>query len=206
MPAAIAPPAADQDRVAARHDDVFAHLNAQQREAVSHGIGSGPRGSAPLLVIAGAGTGKTLTLASRAAALVLAGADPQRLLLLTFSRRAAQEMQRRVARALQQALGWPSTQRAPTLPWAGTFHAIGARLLRDYAGRIGLAEAFTIVDRSDAEDLMNLVRQESGLAKTHKRFPQKATCLAIYSRVRQQPPAAARRAAAGLPLVRRVAR
>ena len=183
MPAATTPLAADHDRVAARRDEVFAHLNAQQREAVVHGFGSSPRGGAPLLVIAGAGTGKTLTLASRAAALVLAGADPQRLLLLTFSRRAAQEMQRRVSRALQQALGWPSTQRAPALPWAGTFHSVGARLLRDYAGRIGLAEAFTIVDRSDAEDLMNLVRQESGLAKTHKRFPQKTTCLAIYSRV-----------------------
>ena len=175
--------AADSTRAVARRDEAFAHLNAQQREAVGHGLEGGHSCGAPLLVIAGAGTGKTLTLASRAAALVLAGADPQRLLLLTFSRRAAQEMERRVARVLQQALGWPSTQRAPTLPWGGTFHAIGARLLREYARRIGLAEAFTIVDRSDAEDLMNLVRQESGLAKTHNRFPQKATCLAIYSRV-----------------------
>ena len=171
----------------AQRDRAFAHLNPQQREAVEHGLAPGAAPAAPLLVIAGAGSGKTLTLASRAAALVLAGADPQRLLLLTFSRRAAQEMQRRVGRALHQALGWrrPATtqQRAPEIAWAGTFHSIGARLLRDYAQHIGLAECFTVIDRSDAEDLLNLARQELGLAKTHKRFPQKATCLAIYSRV-----------------------
>jgi DNA helicase-2/ATP-dependent DNA helicase PcrA len=164
-------------------EKAFAHLNAQQREAVEHGLAHGATPSAPLLVIAGAGSGKTLTLASRAAALVLAGADPQRLLLLTFSRRAAQEMQRRVGRALHQALGWRAAQRPPDLAWAGTFHSVGARLLRDYARHIGLAEGFTVVDRGDAEDLLNLTRQELGLAKTHKRFPQKATCLAIYSRV-----------------------
>ncbi len=167
----------------APHAKVFAHLNPQQRQAVEHGIESGAAPGAPLLVIAGAGSGKTLTLASRAAALVLAGADPQRLLLLTFSRRAAQEMQRRVGRALHQALDWRSTQRAPELAWAGTFHGVGARLLRDYARQIGLAESFSVVDRGDAEDMLNLARQELGLAKTHKRFPQKATCLAIYSRV-----------------------
>ncbi len=167
----------------ALRDKAFAHLNAQQREAVEHGLAQGAAPAAPLLVIAGAGSGKTLTLASRAAALVLAGADPQRLLLLTFSRRAAQEMQRRVGRALHQALGWRATQRAPEFAWAGTFHGVGARLLRDYARQIGLAQSFTVIDRGDAEDLLNLARQELGLAKTHKRFPQKATCLAIYSRV-----------------------
>ncbi len=167
----------------AHRDQAFAQLNPQQREAVEHGLVPGAAPAAPLLVIAGAGSGKTLTLASRAAALVLDGADPQRLLLLTFSRRAAQEMQRRVGRALHQALGWRSTQRAPEFAWAGTFHSVGARLLRDYARHIGLAECFTVIDRSDAEDLLNLARQELGLAKTHKRFPQKATCLAIYSRV-----------------------
>ncbi len=171
------------ESAAAHRDKAFAHLNPQQREAVEHGLALGAAPAAPLLVIAGAGSGKTLTLASRAAALVLAGADPQRLLLLTFSRRAAQEMQRRVGRALHQALGWRATQRAPELAWAGTFHSVGARLLRDCARHIGLAECFTVIDRSDAEDLLNLARQELGLAKTHKRFPQKATCLAIYSRV-----------------------
>ena len=118
--------------------DPFASLNPQQRAAVEHGIGDdAPR---PLLVIAGAGSGKTMTLASRVARLVLAGADPQRILLLTFSRRAAHEMERRVGRVLHRALGLPSTQRAPALPWAGTFHSVGARLLREYAARIGLSD------------------------------------------------------------------
>jgi DNA helicase-2/ATP-dependent DNA helicase PcrA len=153
----------------------FASLNDAQREAVQHGGG-------PLLVIAGAGSGKTLTLASRVARLVLDGADPQRLLLLTFSRRAAQEMERRAGRTLHRAMGMKSTQRPPALPWAGTFHAVGARLLREYAGRIGLPDTFTIHDRADAEDLMGLVRQELGLAATKNRFPLKGTCLSIYSR------------------------
>ena len=161
--------------------DPFATLNAEQRAAVEHGLGAVP--AAPLLVIAGAGTGKTMTLASRVARLVLEGADPQRILLLTFSRRAAQQMERRCARMLHAALGFGSTQRAPGLPWAGTFHSIGARLLRDFAGAIGLAPQFTIHDRGDAEDLMGLVRQELGLAATTRRFPMKGTCLAIYSRV-----------------------
>ncbi len=165
--------------------DVFAALNPQQRDAVEHGLDGGAPTAipGPLLVIAGAGSGKTLTLASRVARLVLAGADPQRILLLTFSRRAAQEMQRRVGRLLHQALGFASTQRAPRLHWAGTFHAIGARLLREYAAQIGLAENFTIQDRGDSEDLMGLVRHDLDLAGTKNRFPLKATCLAIYSRV-----------------------
>jgi DNA helicase-2/ATP-dependent DNA helicase PcrA len=165
----------------AARPDPFAALNDAQRAAVEHGADDA-RPQA-LLVIAGAGSGKTLTLASRVARLVLSGADPQRLLLLTFSRRAAQEMERRAGRLLQQALGMTATQRPPALPWAGTFHGIGARLLRGHAQRIGLDENFTIHDRGDAEDLMGWVRQERGLAATKKRFPLKGTCLAIYSRV-----------------------
>ena len=69
------------------------------------------------------------------------------------------------------------------LPWAGTFHAIGARLLRDCAPRIGLSESFTILDRGDAEDLMGMVRHELGQSSAKSRFPLKGTCLAIYSRV-----------------------
>lgn len=159
-------------------------LNAEQRSAVEHGLVAGePSGIAgPLLIIAGAGSGKTMTLAARVARLVLAGADPQRILMLTFSRRAAQEMQRRVGRMLHQALGFASTQRAPELRWAGTFHGIGAKLLREYAPQIGLAENFTIQDRGDSEDLLGLLRHELALASTRNRFPQKATCLAIYSR------------------------
>ena len=163
--------------------DPFAALNAQQREAVEHGLGEASAAAGPLLVIAGAGTGKTMTLASRVARLVLAGADPQRILLLTFSRRAAQEMERRCGRVLHAALGLRATQQAPGLPWAGTFHSIGARLLREYAGAIGLSEQFTIHDRGDAEDAMGQARQALGFAATAKRFPMKGTCLAIYSRV-----------------------
>ncbi len=160
--------------------DPFATLNAEQRASVEHGVGDVT--APPLLVIAGAGTGKTMTLASRVARLVLAGADPNRILLLTFSRRAAQEMERRAGRVLHAALGFGSTQRAPSLPWAGTFHGVGARLLREYAGAIGLPPQFTIHDRADAEDLIGLVRQELGLAATTKRFPMKGTCLGLYSR------------------------
>ena len=161
--------------------DVFASLNDAQRAAVEHGVGDGD--ARALLVIAGAGSGKTLTLASRAARLVLAGADPQRLLLLTFSRRAAQEMTRRAGQLLHQALGLASTTPPPVLHWAGTFHAIGARLLREHAASVGLPPAFTVLDRGDAEDQIGLVRQALGHAATTKqRFPQKGTCLAIYSR------------------------
>ena len=165
----------------ASRPDPFATLNDEQRAAVEHGLPGQPGG--PLLVIAGAGTGKTMTLAARVARLVLAGADPNRILMLTFSRRAAQEMARRVGRLLHTALGFGATQRAPELPWSGTFHAIGARLLREHADAIGLAPQFTILDRGDAEDLMGWARQEQGLASAHQRFPLKGTCLALYSRV-----------------------
>jgi DNA helicase-2/ATP-dependent DNA helicase PcrA len=160
--------------------DPFAALNAEQRSAVEHGRGQAAPG--PLLVVAGAGTGKTMTLAARVARLVLDGADPQRVLLLTFSRRAAQEMEHRVGRLLHAALGLGATAATPRLPWSGTFHAVGARLLREHAGAIGLPEQFTIADRADAEDLLAIVREQLGLAAKGKRFPLKGTCLSIYSR------------------------
>ena len=171
-------------RPAAAGRDPLAALNEEQRAAVEHG-------DEPLLVIAGAGAGKTTTLATRVARLVAAGADPNRLLLLTFSRRAAQEMQQRVAAQLQAVLGLPPDSKAPLLPWAGTFHAVGARLLREQAPRLGLDENFSILDRGDAEDLMGLVRDAQGLSAREKRFPLKGTCLAIYSRtVNSQAPLA----------------
>lgn len=148
---------------------------------MEHGSGSGCY--PPLLIIAGAGSGKTATLAARVARLVLDGADPQRILLLTFSRRAAQEMQRRVAGMLTQALRLPGGQAAPALPWSGTFHSIGARLLREYAPQLGLSEQFTVHDRGDSEDLLQLERQNLELGQQTQRFPGKATCLSIYSRV-----------------------
>ncbi|HEX8012686.1 MAG TPA: ATP-dependent helicase [Casimicrobiaceae bacterium] len=163
--------------------DPFDILNAEQRRAVEHG-GDGPESDArALLIIAGAGSGKTNTLAYRVAHLVRSGADPQRILLLTFSRRAAAELERRAGEILQRVLGLQGTSPLATLRWSGTFHAVGARLLREYAPRIGLADSFTIHDRGDSEDLLAIVRHELGLSTTKSRFPRPATCLAIYSRV-----------------------
>ncbi|RZI66563.1 MAG: ATP-dependent helicase, partial [Variovorax sp.] len=168
---------AQAERLAA----ALATLNDAQRAAVEHGVGAAVGDARPLLVIAGAGSGKTSTLAHRVAHLVALGVDPQRILLLTFSRRAAQEMSRRAGQVAARVLGLRS-EVAPSLPWAGTFHGIGARLLREYAAQIGLDENFTIHDRGDAEDLMGLVRHDLGFSSTAKRFPQKGTCLSIYSR------------------------
>jgi ATP-dependent DNA helicase UvrD/PcrA len=127
--------------------DYLADLNEQQRHAVKHGVKDGSALNArPLLVIAGAGTGKTKTLAHRVAHLVVNGIDPQRILLLTFTRRAALDMTGRVKRITSAAIGTGQID----LPWAGTFHAVGARILREYARRIGLKPTFTILDRSVA--------------------------------------------------------
>ncbi|MBU6440789.1 MAG: ATP-dependent helicase [Betaproteobacteria bacterium] len=155
-------------------------LDEEQRAAVAHGKAG--EAAPALLLIAGAGSGKTTTLAARVARLVLDGADAQRMLLLSFSRRAAQELQRRVGTALHRALGLPPAQAPPQLPWAGTFHSVAARLLREYAPRIGLAADFSVLDRGDAEDLLGLQRQALGLGDRRARFPLKATCLAIHSR------------------------
>jgi len=163
-------------------------LNAAQRRAVEYGVVASAAGAhsarqaAPLLVIAGAGSGKTNTLAHRVAHLILNGADPRRILLMTFSRRAAAEMIRRVERISAQSLGEKAGIMTGALTWAGTFHGIGARLLRECAEQIGLEPAFTIHDREDSADLMNLVRHELGFSKTESRFPTKGTCLAVYSR------------------------
>ena len=126
----------------------LAKLNAEQRRAVEY---SGPSLAAapPLLIIAGAGTGKTNTVAHRVVHLIVGGVDPRRILLLTFSRRAAGEMQRRVDRIAAQVLGTKSSALMGGLTWSGTFHAIGARLLREYALDIGLAREFTIHDQGD---------------------------------------------------------
>jgi len=163
-------------------DRYLSALNPQQRLAVEHGVGpAGTKGQGPLLVIAGAGSGKTNTLAHRVAHLVFSGADPQRILLLTFSRRAAAEMERRAGQVLSRRIG-AGNSRPPALPWSGTFHSIGARLLREYAERIGINPSFTIHDRGDSEDLLAIVRHGLGLSATKNRFPGKGTCLAIYSR------------------------
>jgi DNA helicase II / ATP-dependent DNA helicase PcrA len=155
-------------------------LNPEQRRAVEHGAGTGP--CAPLLVIAGAGSGKTNTLAHRVAHLIVGGADPRRILLMTFSRRAASEMTKRVERIARKVMGDNAGVMTDALAWSGTFHGIGARLLREYSDQIGLDPQFTIHDREDSADLMNLIRHEKGFSKTESRFPTKGTCLAIYSR------------------------
>src|SRR6266567_2348399 len=157
----------------------LARLNDEQRLAVVHGDG---KVAAPLLVIAGAGSGKTNTLAHRVAHIIIKGADPRKILLMTFSRRAAAEMTGRVERIARKVLGDKAGVMTDALQWAGTFHGIGARLLRDYSERIGFDPAFTIHDREDSADLMNLVRHDLGFSKTESRFPTKGTCLAIYSR------------------------
>ena len=156
-------------------EQVLAKLNPAQREAVRHGM-------SPLLIIAGAGTGKTTTLAHRVAALVASGIDPARILLLTFTRRASAEMLRR-AQGIVRELGEASlppddgadavTVAAPPMAntqslnrlWGGTFHSVGTRLLRRYGKLIGLQPDFTIMDRADSEDLMHVIREDLKLAK-----------------------------------------
>ena len=149
-------------------------LNPEQRRAVEHGVSGNNHVGPPLLVIAGAGSGKTNTLAHRVAHLIHNGADPRRILLMTFSRRAAAEMARRVERIARTVLSDGPSLFSDPLTWAGTFHGIGARLLREYAERIGLDPAFTIHDREDSADLMNLVRHELGFSKTERRFRPRA--------------------------------
>jgi len=147
-------------------------LNEQQETAARHG-------DSPLLIIAGAGTGKTRTLVHRVAHLIKQGTAPDRILLLTFTRRAAADMLRRVDSVLRNTdIRCTSTTRKV---WGGTFHAMAARLLRLYGKSIGLEPGFTILDRSDSEDLLDVVRTDLNLTKTERRFPKKGTCLAIYS-------------------------
>ncbi len=161
----------------------LAELNPAQRRAVEHGVSAaGANIAEPLLVIAGAGSGKTNTLAHRVAHLLIHGTDPGRILLLTFSRRAAAEMERRAERIVAITRGQASVVGRSPITWSGTFHAVGARLLRGYARSIGLDPGYTIHDREDSGDLINLVRHELGLSEKEKRFPLKGTCLAIYSR------------------------
>jgi DNA helicase-2/ATP-dependent DNA helicase PcrA len=152
-------PPADEQRLTAS-------LNVDQARAATFG-------DAPLLIIAGAGTGKTRTLIHRVAALIERGVSPERILLLTFTRRAAGEM---LGRA-EQLVG-----SAGARVHGGTFHSVGHRLLRRFGPAAGLAADFTIMDQGDAVDLMNLARGALGLAKGNKRFPKKETLHYLYSR------------------------
>src|SRR3954466_7747933 len=164
----------------------FERLNSAQREAARFGARHECGGfrAGPLLIIAGAGTGKTNTLAHRVAHLVLEGISPERILLLTFTRRAAQEMTRRAQRIVATALGERVKADAGTaaadvsvkLPWSGTFHSVANRLIRHHASNVGLDANFSVLDRGDAADLMDMVRHDLGLSRSEKRFPRKDTC------------------------------
>jgi DNA helicase-2/ATP-dependent DNA helicase PcrA len=147
-------------------DDPLTDLNQAQRDAVTHQGG-------PLLVVAGAGTGKTRTLAGRVAWVLQRGVSPERVLLLTFSRRAAREM---LARAKRSA----GAEAARV--WGGTFHATANRLLRLHGRSIGASPDFTVLDQADGADLMNLIRGELGLGARERRFPRKETLASIHSR------------------------
>ncbi len=145
-------------------------LNESQLEAVKHREG-------PLLVIAGAGSGKTRTLIYRVARLIESGVAPGSILLLTFTRRAAQEMLRRA----EQLVGEGTRAVA-----GGTFHSFANLMLRHYGGAIGLKPNFTILDRADMEDVLNLLRARMGLASRERRFPKKSTIAAVISMARNK--------------------
>ena len=150
---------------------MFEDLNDAQREAVAHGEG-------PLLIVAGAGTGKTTTLAARVARLLADGVRPERLLLLTFSRRSAREMTSRAERMAADAGAGIDASRI----WSGTFHAVGNRLLRLHGRALGLDPSFTVLDQSDAADVLHLLRDELGLQRA----------ASVASRARRRSPASTR--------------
>ncbi len=168
--------------------DPLSNLNTPQRRAVTFGQpradGKGVQ-CGPMLVVAGAGTGKTETIAHRAAWLAMNGVDPARILLLTFTRRAAMQMRRRAHDIMRVALGDTLGNKAQAmlqrLVWAGTFHSIGNRLLRHYGRYLNLEPGYSVIDRSDSADLFDNLRQEMKLGEQYQRFPRKDTCLAIYS-------------------------
>jgi DNA helicase-2/ATP-dependent DNA helicase PcrA len=142
-------------------------LNAEQLRAVDHDGG-------PLRIIAGAGTGKTRTLVSRLARLLQDGTPPERVLLVTFSRRAASELIRRACQLVDPRIA----KRVE----AGTFHSVAHRILRRYSSSLGLPEGFTVMDQGDAVDLFALLRTPIA-ADRHRRFPKASTVAAVYARV-----------------------
>ena len=141
-------------------------LNDEQRQAATH-----PEG--PLLVLAGAGTGKTRTLVARAAWLCEQGVPPDRVLLLTFTRRAADDMLSRAAGCARPAGGRIT---------GGTFHAIAHRIIRQHAESFSLPPRFTVIDPGDVADLLDARRADHGLAGTQRRVPRAGVCADIYTR------------------------
>jgi DNA helicase-2/ATP-dependent DNA helicase PcrA len=157
---------------------ILSNLNAAQRDAVTFGIGNKfHRLPPPLLILAGAGTGKTSVLAHRVAYLVANGIDPSRILTLVFGNNAAKQMRDRTQVILREA----GLHSKGNLEWAGTFHGVGARIVREYARQVGLRKNFTIIDPSDAVGLLKRVAQELPL-RIRKQLPNLAVCLKIYSR------------------------
>ena len=148
-----------------RRIDYAAELNAQQCEAVTAGPG-------PMLVIAGAGSGKTRTLTYRVAYLLENGVEPSNILLLTFTNKAAREMLDRVSQLLPD-----STDGL----WGGTFHSIGNKILRRHAEALGFRRGFSIMDREDQEDLMKTVVAAAGIDPKEKRFPKPEVVADIFS-------------------------
>jgi DNA helicase II / ATP-dependent DNA helicase PcrA len=145
-------------------------LNPQQRAAATHAGG-------PLLILAGAGTGKTTTLAARVAWLFGQGVAPERIMLLTFTRRAAREMLARV----RGLVSLPAAGHGHGVV-GGTFHSVAHRFVRAHASAVGLADGFAVLDAGDAADLIDLIREEHGYAQSERRFPRKSTLLDVYSR------------------------
>ena len=146
--------------------DFRAQLNDNQYEAVTHGDG-------PVLVVAGAGSGKTRTLVYRVAWLVERGVPPEAVLLLTFTRKAAAEM---LARA--EALVGRRCVRVS----GGTFHSLAHELLRRHAGRVGFPDSFGILDRGDMEEILGHLRKAAGLGEKDRRFPKRGTLATILSK------------------------
>ena len=147
----------------------LADLNDEQRTAATFSGG-------PLLILAGAGTGKTTTLCARVAWLVSQGVAPERIMLLTFTRRAAREMLQR-ARTM---MALPSGSSRGVV--GGTFHSVAHRFVRTHAAALGLGDGFAVLDAGDAADLLDLIREEHGYAQSRRRFPRKSTLLDVYSR------------------------
>lgn len=145
-----------------------AGLDEAQLNAAAHDGG-------PLVIMAGAGTGKTRTLTARVARLLAHGADPSRVLLLTFTRRAAADM-------LARAGVLCGDRRSAGRLWGGTFHAVAHRLITQHPQTLGLPPEFTVLDQGDAADLMDLLRHEHALAGTSQRFPRADTLLDAYTR------------------------
>ncbi|HXM77743.1 MAG TPA: ATP-dependent helicase [Thermoanaerobaculia bacterium] len=145
--------------------DYDRELNEEQREVVLAGGG-------PNLVIAGAGSGKTRTLVYRVSRLIESGTDPSRIVLLTFTNKAAREMLRRV-----EALLTVDTRRL----LGGTFHSVGNRLLRRFGPRVGLAANFTILDPEDARELLEAATSDQGIPVVERRFPKGDVLLDLYS-------------------------